>query len=79
MLLALFSMFVFSCRETNPAKGDTQEKQNNIPSAEEQKLEEPLLKKPLDRPNRISRDSLLKKQRKSNDLDTLKPKVAMAQ
>jgi hypothetical protein len=27
MLLTLFSMFIFSCRETNPEKGDFQEKQ----------------------------------------------------
>jgi len=70
-------MFIFSCRETNPGKGDIQEPQNNIPSAEKQKLEESVPIKPLDKPNGISRDSLLKKQKKSKDLDTLRPKIAM--
>ncbi len=66
-----------SCRETSPEKRDIQEQQNNIPSSEKQKLEESLPKKPLDKPNRIFRDSLLKKQKKSKDLDTLRPKIAM--
>jgi len=77
MLLALFGMFIFSCRETNPGKGGIQEQQNNIPSPEKQKLEESFPKKPLDKPNRIFHDSLLKKQKKSKGLDTLRPKMAM--
>ena len=77
MLLALFGMFIFSCRETNPEKWNIQEQQNNIPSPEKQKLKEYFPKKPLDKPKGIFRDSLLKKQKKSKDLDTLRPKIAM--
>ena len=77
MLLALLGMLAFSCRETQIKKGNNPNQENSIPSAE--KHQEPRFdpKKANPKPQELSRDSILKKQKKSKDLDTLKPKVAM--
>ncbi|MGB5668143.1 MAG: hypothetical protein WBM53_14980 [Maribacter sp.] len=75
MLLAILCMILFSCREPNPKKETPIE--NSIPSAEEHHNDTSSPKKTYPKPKEISRDSILKKQRKSKDLDTLKPKVAM--
>jgi len=71
MLLAVFCITLFSCRENVPKE------ENNIPSAEEHQNRKSTPKKNSNKPGGYSRDSIIKKQRKSKDLDTLKPKIAM--
>lgn len=77
MLLVLFCVFIFSCRDT-PGKIETLPHQDNsIPSAEEHQKTKPIPKESAPIPLEHSRDSISKKQKKSKDLDTLKPKVAL--
>lgn len=77
VLLALFGMLAFSCRETQIKKEDNPKQENSIPSAEKHQRPRITPKKADPKPQEIPADSILKKQKKSKGLDTLKPKVAM--
>ncbi|MCP4974795.1 MAG: hypothetical protein GY931_01420 [Maribacter sp.] len=77
MLLVLLCTMFFSCRETEYKEGKSPAPENSIPSAEKHQRTKPSPKKSYPNPNGISRDSIKRKQKKSKDRDTLKPKVAM--
>jgi len=77
VLMTLFCMIVFSCRDTQTNKENSPKQENSIPSAEEHQRPRLTPKKGYPQPHERSRDSILKKRKKSKDLDTLKPKVAM--
>ena len=76
VLLACLCAQFFSCRETLGKKEGFPQQEKNIPSIEEYQRAKPVQKKDQPIPEGHSRDSMLKKQQKSKDLDTLKPKVA---
>jgi hypothetical protein len=76
--LVLFCLIIFSCRDTQSKEENSPKQENSIPSAEEHQRPRLLTpKKVYPQPKERSRDSILKKRKKSKDLDTLKPKVAM--
>jgi len=77
VLSALFWMILFSCRDTQTKQEDSPNQENSIPSAEKHQRPVPTTKKAYPRPKERSHDSIIKKRKKSKDLDTLKPKVAM--
>ena len=77
VLMTLFCMIIFSCRDTQTKEENSPNQENSIPSAEEHQRPRLTPKKVYPQPNERSRDSILKKRKKSKDLDTLKPKVAM--
>jgi hypothetical protein len=80
MLLVLSCMLIFSCRE-NVAKEDKEDKEvspeNSVPSSDYNHGDESAPNKTYPKPGQKSRDSVLRKRRKSRDLDTLIPKVAL--
>jgi len=76
-LLVLFCMIIFSCRDTQTKQENSPNQENNIPSAEEHQRPKLNPKKGYPQPNESSRDSILKKRKKSKDLDSLRPKVAL--
>jgi len=77
MLLVILCTMVFSCRETAYKEEKSPAPENSIPSAEKHQRTIPSPKKSYPNPSGNSRDSIKRKQKKSKDLDTLKPKVAM--
>ena len=77
VLMALFYMFISSCRDTQLKQENSPNQENSIPSAEEHQRPRLTPKKGYPQPDERSRDSVLKKRKKSKDLDSLKPKVAM--
>jgi len=77
VLLALFCMIIFSCRDTQSKQENSPNQENSIPSAEEHQRPRLTPKKGYPQPIDHSRDSILKKRKKSKDLDSLRPKVAM--
>jgi len=77
MLLVLCCTVLFSCRETTNKEVESPVPDNSIPSAEKHQRAIPSPKKSYPNPSEISKDSIKRKQKKSKDLDTLKPKVAM--
>ena len=77
VLSALFWMILFSCRDTQTIQEDSPNQEDSIPSAEKHQKQRFSPKKGYPQPEERSRDSILKKRKKSKDLDTLKPKVAM--
>jgi len=76
-LLLLFCLVLFSCRDTEKKEDNSTKQENSIPSAEKHQRPKFAPKKSYPQPNDRSRDSILKKRKKSKDLDSLKPKVAM--
>ncbi|EAR02279.1 hypothetical protein [Maribacter sp. HTCC2170] len=75
-LLALLCFFAaLSCKEASVKDKHAPKEEKNIPSAEKHHK---FKSTPKNDPKRSiqSRDSILRKQKKSKDLDTLKPKVA---
>lgn len=77
-LLALLGLFgTFACRDTKIKDEKAPEQEINVPSAEEHRRPKTTPNKNIPKPAIKSRDSLLKKQKKYKDLDTLKPKVAL--
>jgi len=77
VLMALFCMIIFSCRDTQTKEENSPKQENSTPSAEKHQRQRFSPKKGYPQPEERSRDSILKKRKKSKDLDTLKPKVAM--
>ncbi|MBT8305317.1 MAG: hypothetical protein KJN85_00110 [Maribacter sp.] len=77
MLLVLLGAIIFSCRETVRKEDNTPTPDYSIPSAEKHRRTRPSPKKIDSIPSENSRESIEKKQKKSKDLDTLKPKVAL--
>ena len=77
VLMALFYIFISSCRDTQLKQENSPNQENSIPSAEEHQRPRLTPKKGYPQPDERSRDSILKKRKKSKDLDSLKPKVAM--
>jgi PBP1b-binding outer membrane lipoprotein LpoB len=77
VLLALFCLILTSCRETAKHEEDAIKQENSIPSAEKHQRQKITPKKDFPQPKDRPSDSILKKRKKSKDLDTLKPKVAM--
>lgn len=77
MLLVVLCVLIFSCRETLGEKETFPQQDTSIPSAEEHQKTKPTQKKVYPIPGDHSRDSISRKQKKSRDLDTLKPKVAL--
>ena len=75
--LILFCIIIFSCRDTQTKEENSPKQENSIPSAEKHQRQKFSPKKVYPQPEERSRDSILKKRKKSKDLDTLKPKVAM--
>ena len=75
--LVLFCLIIFSCRDTQTKEENLPKQENSIPSAEKHQRQKFSPKKVYPQPEERSRDSILKKRKKSKDLDTLKPKVAM--
>ncbi len=75
--LVLFCIIIFSCRDTQTKEENSPKQENSIPSAEKHKRPSFTPKKVYPQSKERSRDSILKKRKKSKDLDTLKPKVAM--
>lgn len=75
--LVLFCIIIFSCRDTQTKEENSPKQENSIPSAEKHQRQKFSPKKVYPQPEERSRDSILKKRKKSKDLDTLKPKVAM--
>ena len=76
MLLVLVCSHLFSCRETLGTKETFPQQEKTSPSKENLREFKPSPKKDQSAPKEPSRDSILKKQQRSKDLDTLKPKVA---
>jgi len=70
-------MIFFSCRDTETKEEKSPKLENSIPSAEKHQRQRLSPKKGYPQHEERSRDSILKKRKKSKDLDTLKPKVAM--
>ena len=77
VLMAFSCMFIYSCRDTQMKQENSPNQDNSIPSAEEHQKPRYTPKKDYPQPVERTRDSILKKRKKSKDLDTLKPKVAM--
>jgi len=77
VLMTLFCMIIFSCRDTQTKEENSPKQENSIPSAEEHQRPRLTPKKDYPQPEERSLDSILKKRKKSKDLDSLKPKVAM--
>ncbi|MBD0850057.1 hypothetical protein [Maribacter arenosus] len=76
VLLACICAPFFSCRETLGKKEGFPHQEKNIPSTEEYQKAKPTQKKGHPIPGGHLPDSMMKKQQKSKDIDTLKPKVA---
>lgn len=68
--------FLFSCKYTQTKKDDTPQ-ENSTPSADEHQKSKSVPKKDYPIPDKSAKDSILKKRKKSKDLDTLKPQVAL--
>ncbi len=75
--LVLFCIIIFSCRDTQTKEENSPKQENSIPSAEKHQRQKFSPKKVYPQPEERSRDSILKKRKKSKDLDSLKPKVAL--
>jgi len=75
--LVLFCIIIFSCRDTQTKEENSPKQENSIPSAEKHQRQKFAPKKVYPQHEERSRDSILKKRKKSKDLDSLKPKVAM--
>ncbi len=75
--LVLFCLIIFSCRDTQTKEENSPKQENSTPSAEKHQRQKFSPKKVYPQPEERFRDSILKKRKKSKDLDTLKPKVAM--
>ncbi|MRX63438.1 hypothetical protein [Maribacter luteus] len=77
ILMVLFSVLLTSCKEIHTKYDDTENQEKRTPSIEEHQNSRSTPKEDYQVPNKSSRDSISKKRKKSKDLDTLKPKMAL--
>lgn len=77
MFLALFVMLIGSCKEANSIENEKTIPENQIPASKIQNDEKTPARKLSPRQTKKYKDSILQKRRKSKELDTLIPQVAL--